>query len=540
MVFRTKLSGIASGLGKAFGRLGGIIPRISKTTIILSLKDSIRELVRKKGAKLAATAALAKLSEEVYKYFTFEEFIRLFLGDEVLNKLKESPNYEDIKKLGDKFIGALKEFNHRLITISAAVGVIDEHLGRIVMEYGLSLIWSIGIGWLSWVTLSPLLTTIVADKMSEAGYYAFRPRDLTPSQVIRLLRLHLKEILDKYKREIELGRTPEEAFLEAYKDFIERLRRYGYPDEVIKEFIEINFRLLTLSQLQNAWKYNIIDENKFKEYLYKLGYKDEEIKILVDLTKVTKIEKERDLTKSEILRAYRYNKIGREEAINYLIRLGYDKKEAELLLRIEDYNRVRRIEGLSRALVRRMYLRGVIDDYEAMNLLKELGYTDEAINRILELWKVEKERRKPKIPLSVIRLAFMYNIIDANKVKQYLQSLNYPDNIIDLYIKVWSRQRERIHRKLSPTTITNLLRYNVISEEEAIEHLRKIGYTREDAELLVKYALSRPYPRRIRLTRRDIITGVKKGVIDRETAKFLLQLLGYSEEEAEYLLTIYT
>jgi len=503
---------------RIFVRLRNIITLASISSAIRGLKLDVSRFFREKATKVAFINALNTSVSTLYRYFTFEKFIETFLGKEVLDKLRQTPQWDEMKKLGDKYVDGLKTLNYINVAIASNLSAINPEYGRLWMEHWMNIIWSIGIGWLSWVVLSPLLTTVIADKMNEVGNYAFRPRSLTPTQLATLL----------MRNEID-----EETFKE-------ELRRQGYPDDAIELLIKVRYRLLTLPKLQNALKYNLISEEEFKNELLKLGYHPQYVDLILQLTKVTKIEKEKDLTKSEILRLYRLKIIDRDKALTYLTRLGYDREEADLLLKIEDYQEANRIRHLSYSQIRRMYYRGIIDEAEVTNMLKELGYTDDAIKRILELWKVEKERTTIRVPISLIRLAYIYDVISKEKVIDMMKKMNYPDEIINVYVSVWDQQKTRVVKRLTPSQVINFFRYGLLPEEEAISELRKLGYTEEQAVLLLKYALIRPSPRRIRLTRTDILNALKKKVIDEETARYYLTLLGYHDDEIELLLKTYT
>lgn len=473
----------------------------------------------KSGAELAGHSlydAVIKDLDDAWKDELSDDELQLV---EELKKqgYKDAESYVRAYKALTRYLGK----NFSVNFYSWLTGVIAEIAGVGQIETVAQLMnawnWGLGFGWLTWIALSSTFQYIIARPIEDYYLWKFRPKDLTAAQYITLF---LRGYISK-------------------EELKEALARQGYPDEAIDRLIKYRERLLTLSELQNALKYNLIDEEKFREELRKLGYPKEYIDLLVRLTRVSKIEKERDLTKSEILRLYSLKIIDRDEAKSLLMKLGYSEHEAELLLDIEDYKETSKIKHLTYSQIRRLYFRGIIDKVEATNMLKELHYSDEAIKRILELWEYEKQRTTIKIPLSIIKLAYLYGVLDKDKVEEILKKMGYADNVIQIYLGVWDREKERRTRTLTASQIVNFYKYKVISKDEALQLLEQKGYSRESAELMLEYANLKPSPRRIRLTRTDIINALKKKVIDEDTARYLLNLLGYSDEEIDILINTY-
>ena len=71
-----------------------------------------------------------------------------------------------------------------------------------------------------------------------------------------------------------------------------------------------------------------------------------------------------------------------------------------------------------------------------------------------------------------------------------------------------------------------MFRYGIISEEEAIEKLKEIGYSEEDATNMVKLAEITAKPRERRITRSDVIRLGRNGWINEDEAVDLLMELG--------------
>ena len=205
---------------------------------------------------------------------------------------------------------------------------------------------------------------------------------------------------------------------------------------------EFPSKALTRSEVERLFKAKLIDEKTFKTYMKALGYRDEDIDLMISTLKEEPKAKERDLTKSEILRLFREGKL----------------TETDTRLR-----------------------------------LRELGYSSDEVQLLIELYKpaqeAEKSVRERDLTTSQILQAFRYRLITREEAEAWLKELGYDDREVDLLIRIeevrmQSAVKERT-RDLSKTDILSMLAKQLLSPEEAKQMLIDIGYSEEEAELLV-------------------------------------------------------
>ena len=333
-------------------------------SIIPDIIDGVIKDLRRRAGRAVIAGILNVSMTPLYEYFTFDRFIETFVGKDILRRLINTPSWQEANLRASNFVNNLKELNRHITTLATEIDSIEPGMGRIIVDHWYNILWSVGIGWLSWATMSPVVSRLIADKIEEAINEAFTPRDLTPAQLIRLF----------LRDEI------------SYEELKERMLKHGYSEYNTMLLVKYAQRLPTLSQLQDALKYNIIDREQFIAYLKKLGYTQDAVNIIYKLTKVKKLEPEKDLTKSEILRLYEIGAIDYNTALRLLEKLGYDEEEAKLLLRLADYTKFKTIEGNTYSRIKRYYLDGVIDKEEAIRLLRLLGFSEIAIQRAIKDW----------------------------------------------------------------------------------------------------------------------------------------------------------
>ena len=257
-----------------------------------------------------------------YEKLTLSEITKQFIKNpEAQKKLEEL--FKDPEKLGrtEAFIEFLREFNLKIAKTSLAMGIVSPTWAYQTSQLLNAVAWSFGFGWLSWIGLSPILNNLVANPASTALQQTFPSKPATRSVVEYLYKHNIisKEQLVNYY--IQEGYTDE-----AIQLFLKKL------DEEKKE----KPKDLTKTEILRAYRLKVLDRAEAKARLIALGYSDDEAELLLDLEdlrhQLDKKERNRDLTKSDILSALKLGLIQPQEAKDLLISIGYDEDEAEFLV----------------------------------------------------------------------------------------------------------------------------------------------------------------------------------------------------------------
>jgi len=252
--------------------------------------------------------------------------------------------------------------------------------------------------------------------------------------------------------------------------------------------------------LEKLYKLKEITEAEFKDGLSKLGYSEADIEHIKKSIKTEPTETERDLSKSDILRLFKEGIIVEDKARELLEKLGYDKSEIDLLIdyaiHMKELSRLARKEkerDLTKTEILRLFRERKIKRDDAKLRLKELGYSDEDIELLLELYepveKAQREANERDLTTSQVLTAFRYRIITKEEADAKLEELGYDKEERDLLIRIeevrmQSQVKERV-RDLSKTDILRLLREGIIDPNEAKQMLIDIGYDETEAELLI-------------------------------------------------------
>jgi len=326
-----------------------------------------------------STVYVEKVIIPQYEKLTLTDMVKGFIKDKhtqekVLKLLEEDPEARRAKE----FTEFLKNFNLTLAREAIGANIISPRAGEIAARLLNAISWSFGLGWLSWVALSPILGKLIADPTRQKLDELFPDKDLTKSE-------------------------------------IEKLHKLG-------EF----------------------DDEDVKAYLSKLGYKERAIKYILKILKSEKVDKERDLTKTDILRAYREGLIDPLKAEEELIKLGYSRDEINILLALEDrrksLSKKVKEKELSTSTILKAYKENVIDRETAKEKLKGLGYDDEETEILLKLAdldkNVEKHVRNRDLTKTDILTAFRLGLLNFDMAKRYLMEIGYDEDEAELLLAI--------------------------------------------------------------------------------------------------------
>jgi len=171
--------------------------------------------------------------------------------------------------------------------------------------------------------------------------------------------------------------------------FLKKLVRLEQPARVMDE------RDLTKTDILRLLKMYQIEPEQARSMLVMLGYDEVEAGYLVDLTLYQPDIELRELTMSQILKAYVYEIYDRDKAKQELIIAGWSAEAAETLLVLEDVKRkdAQITKQAERDLSRTDIIKGIkveiIDKDTGFQYLAYMGYSDWEINFIFALEGIE-------------------------------------------------------------------------------------------------------------------------------------------------------
>ena len=172
----------------------------------------------------------------------------------------------------------------------------------------------------------------------------------------------------------------------------ELLQLADYAPGYIDKMIAISYSPYTRVDAKRMFDAGVLDEEGLKQAYKDIGYDEEKANNLLEWVKIDSQANEKDLTRSLIINAYEIGLIDRPQTIEYVIGLGYDADEAELIIAIEDNKREQKEIEAALNLLRAQYAKSIIDDTQFENKATDLGLSTSKIAE--ELLKAKQARDK--------------------------------------------------------------------------------------------------------------------------------------------------
>lgn len=235
------------------------------------------------------------------------------------------------------------------------------------------------------------------------------------------------------------------------------------------------------------------------------GYSDEHADLMTEFTIKYNTSDDRDLTATEILKAYRRKTIDRDTALELLQEIGYGEDEADFKLIAEDAGTSDAERTLSEAKLKALYLAGIMPKLEATAELQAKRYDAKEIEHIFTLWDLESAPAD-KLPTRGELSHFLAEgILTETEFYTWMERIGYPDVHIDWYIEEHIADQATAARKEEEAAL---------AEAERIERSTvKTDYMTARARLDVKIAEVKVFIADARRSLLDIGTDAERAAL---------------------------
>lgn len=549
-----------------FNAIDRVIGIIFRGLGYVFVSTAFEDLVQRKYYPEAILARMVK--ETPYSELASEEKIR--------QELKEVVG----------FINFLKDFNVDLTKWALVWGIASPEIGFTAGQLANALQWSYGLGWLSWIGTGEVLSRLVQKPIKQKLNYLLRDADI-PRDVLEKMyaynQINLREFkermanegwkdedIEKYKLLLwsELRSEALEELVrlgvidvETYK---QKLREIGFSGTAADIVVKKLFKLPSLGEIRRALKNGLIRYEQARELLILQGYLPEHADLLLSDIRAEKIEESRDLTKSDILRAFELGVINEQSAREFLKVLGYDNDEINILIELTKkriaLKNLDKGRDLAKSDIINAYIKDVIDATEAKDLLRKIGYDENEINILIQLAdakrKVVPKEKKREIARSDIVKAYKLGEISKEEAINMLKQLGFSEQDAELILKIGSYEKPK-ERRLTLSELRRLYNEGLLTLNEYREALIALGYNPEDVDLLIIREKPRltasmlldafragvidmnfifNYAQREGMTWQEIVFLHRNGALTDEQARELLRKFGFDDKEIEILL----
>jgi SOS response regulatory protein OraA/RecX len=509
----------------------------------------------------------------------------------VVNAINEITTNDDVRKLSEllgalitePFVSLLEEYGERenysavefsrafhgatsLLTIIRLVlagietSVFGFKVGPISEAFG-TIYWNLGLGFLGWQTLAPLLSAGLQPKLTRYYNKKFRPNQFDfDSQVYRFLsqRITLAEFYDNVA---EIGWSQDKAS-EIVNFGYRTLTRSDMKDlvdagvwgvsDVADEFLKQGYnpshigvlthnllqetrsddRLPSLSTARKLFREGLIPATRFRTLLDSMGYGAEAIDYEIALVYHDLEQEARQLTTSQVKQGFTAGELNETEVRNYLQEQGYGQEQIQILLNTWNSAKKPKILKLNKGSITTALTRNVINAGEAAARLRELGYSPADAQIIVDTALASGGVSGHTISISKLLQAFVIGAISRNELIQRLEGRGVSARDIEIYIAVATNEEPK---ELDETDVQQAFLYGVVDENKALAQLVGIGYSQVDAQYLVETWVAQRATFKLRLTPGLVLLYYRQRLIDQTGLRNRLLELGFSAGDADLM-----
>jgi len=214
------------------------------------------------------------------------------------------------------------------------------------------------------------------------------------------------------------------------------LRIADYPRYWRDKMIEIAYTPITRVDIRRLYQTGVIKTHDELVRRYKdIGYSPENAELLARFTEKMYSTKERDLTRADVLGLYADGILEATEAVDELVKMGYDEDEAELLIERQTLRLINQMRSNELTRIKTEYLKGLKTEPQIMSELISMGYTAAEVSRSMRRWAADRARAAPLPSVDdLIRFRQRYVIDDAVLARE-LQARHVPPQYIDMWVR---------------------------------------------------------------------------------------------------------
>lgn len=196
---------------------------------------------------------------------------------------------------------------------------------------------------------------------------------------------------------------------------------------------KISYRTLTRVDVRRMYSLGVLDRPGVKQSYKDIGYDDTNAERMTEFTVKYQTSSDRELTKSDILGAYKSGIISRDEALELIQELDYSEDEAEFLLAKQDAAVATGQRNLTVSNYKELHLRGVLDKLQTTAALAELGFEAGEIELLYQLWQPEITAKTRQPSLADLSDFCLMGIITLDTWRTEMSNLGYAEKYIAWY-----------------------------------------------------------------------------------------------------------
>jgi hypothetical protein len=260
----------------------------------------------------------------------------------------------------------------------------------------------------------------------------------------------------------------------AYDDAATAAQRNGVGRDVFDVMYQNAGNPPGPQQMLALWVRGYVDEATVDQALRESRLKDK----YIDAIKKLAIRK---IPLRSVVQLLNAGAINDAQATQYLKELGYSDADTAALIAGHKATGTTAQKELSVSAIRQLFTDNLIDGTEAVQDLVAIKYDPVAAQQLVSLWSTETARAVRTNGISRTRSLYEARHIDRQTASNTLDRLAVPPGLRDQMLATWDLGIASVVKTLTPTDICGAGRLGVFQPSEVLSRLQAEGYSADDA-----------------------------------------------------------
>lgn len=185
--------------------------------------------------------------------------------------------------------------------------------------------------------------------------------------------------------------------------------------------------------------------------------------------------------------------ITHKRALELLHQQGVTTQDAESFITEATHAKTTKQRELTEAQIKELYEAKAINEATAMQLWEALGYEKHEATFLLELAKMSRIVKFTTTAITTIHTEFTNHTITTEEAVAELDKLQVPAEQRNELLKLWEVEARARIKHLTEAQVIKAIKVGVLEVEAAEQKLLGMGYTQEDAQLLIRIEVGFQY-----------------------------------------------
>ena len=245
---------------------------------------------------------------------------------------------------------------------------------------------------------------------------------------------------------------------------------------------KMSYAVPTRVDTRRAYQSGVIDRDKVKRIHLDLGYTPEWAEILTQWVEQEYAPEERDLTKADILKAFKRGTFSEAEARTALKSLGYALSARTFYIQRAKLELAEELHDTQISVIQKKYERGQLTEGETRIELSRIDLPSSEIELLLEKWTITRESRVKQPSKADWESFYMDDIVTAQQYLDGMDKLQYPEQYRTLYLRSLDAEKATIAAAETERAAKEAQRATDQAEAEAEKARKAAEAEREKAE----------------------------------------------------------